>query len=206
MAWLKESEASFRHAVAAFRNRKTSLAGVVSLIAPWALVACGVVGGGGPPQEEYDALDEKYQNIKADLQDALGRNAGEQANTAAARKQLVDFMAEVEQERNQAAARAVEGRISLEKARLEAIRYAQTHLEVYSQPYRNIPLVWEVESASEDEEFYYVNLTYRPFAGFEGTVGREEFLMDKTGKIEFRQVLDEPKAAPTPAPKEGGGG
>ena len=185
--------------------RKAALTGFLSLWALLSLTACGLVGGGGPSQEEFDAISEKHQNTKGQLRDALTQINAEKGKAAAARKELDDFKARAEQERSQAAVQALEGRISIERARLEAVRYAQTHLEVYSRSYRNVPLVWEVESATEDEEFYYINLTYQPFTGFEGSPGQEEFLMDKTGKIEFRQVLSEPKAAAPPPQAQGGG-
>jgi hypothetical protein len=59
-------------------------------------------------------------------------------------------------------------------------------------------LLWEVDSSLEQQEFYYGYLLYRPF-GFVGTPGREEFIMDKTGLIEFRQVLEEPLPEAQPA-------
>ena len=62
--------------------------------------------------------------------------------------------------------------------------------------------MWEVTSAEEKEDFFYISLSYRPFKAFDGTPGTEDFIMDKTGRIEFRQVLYEPDPdREPPAPK-----
>ena len=50
----------------------------------------------------------------------------------------------------------------------------------------------EVASSREGEDFYYIQLNYRPFGGFDGAPGVEEFITDKSGDIKFRQVLLEP--------------
>ena len=96
------------------------------------------------------------------------------------------------------AAAEAEGLILIEKARLVAIKHAQENKEIYPSKYRELRLVWEVDSALEQREFFYVYLLWRPF-GFVGTPGREEFIMDKTGVIEFRQVLEEPLPEAQPA-------
>ena len=83
------------------------------------------------------------------------------------------------------------------RARLAAVRFAQRNTEMYAREYRDQLLVWEVENATEDKEFFYVTLTHKPFTGFTGIPGREEFIIGKTGKIEFRQVLSDPMPSPS---------
>ena len=180
------------------------LLGALLLAAWFVLPACGLVGGGEegeggaegepgtptPLEATEKALDAAYTQIsilKAEL-----ANANQQA---AAKEAAV-------------AAEAESGKISLEKARLHAVRYAQANIDVYQPEYQQVSLVWEVESAEEQDEFYYIYVTYRPFGDFVGTPGREGFIMDKTGNIEFRQVLDAPDPDKKPAEPEaeGGGG
>jgi hypothetical protein len=92
--------------------------------------------------------------------------------------------------------------ISLERARLEAIRYAREYPDIYGFEYIGIDLAWELESEAESEEFYYVRLHYRPSGTFLGTPGIEEFVMDKEGTVQFRQILREPSDEPPPPEPE----
>ena len=151
----------------------------------------------GPTQEEYDALADELQSARRDLNAALARISAEESRVAQAQRQLQEYRQQVEQEKAAALEQEKEGAITLARARLEAVRFAQRNTEMYAPEYRDRPLVWEVESASEDNEFFYVTLTHKPFSGFTGTPGREEFIIEKTGKIEFRQVLSDPVPAPS---------
>jgi hypothetical protein len=95
--------------------------------------------------------------------------------------------------------------ISLERARLVVIRYAQNDTTVYGPDFESVPLVWEVESSEAGEEFYYVNLKFRPAGRTTYIPGTEQFIVDKTGKVEFRQVLTLPREdlpEPVTAPSE----
>ena len=180
------------------------LSGALLLAAWFVLPACGLVGGGtegeggaegeaGTPtpleatEKELDAAYTQISILKAELGAANQQAAAKEAALAA---------------------EAESGVISLEKARLHAVRYAQANIDVYQPEYQQGNLVWEVESAEEQDEFYYIYVTYRPFGDFAGTPGREEFIMDKTGSIEFRQVLDAPnpdEKPPEPKAEDGGG-
>ena len=51
----------------------------------------------------------------------------------------------------------------------------------------NRELVWDVVSAQETEDFYELGLSYPPARGFRGRPGVEQFTIDKTEPIEFRQ-------------------
>lgn len=145
--------------------------------------ACNFVGPGADGAQEGDGPTE-VEKLTAERDAAFA--------------EISRIRAENQQIKADAAAAAVEGRISLERARLVAIRHAQENKDVYAPSYRDVELVWEVESSLEQQEFYYVYLLYRP-SGFVGTPGREEFIMDKTGLIEFRQVLEDPLPEARPA-------
>ena len=175
------------------------LTAVLALIALLALSACDLVGGGGAEGEGAAEGGEptEVDKLTDDLRFA-------KAQVSALDTEVNRVKAEAAAQVTAAAAAAAEGRISLEKARLVAVRYAQENREVYGPNYRDLHLVWEVESAEEKKDFYYVYLLYRPFGVSNGTPGREEFIMDKRGNIEFRQVLDEPNPeAEPPPPAEG---
>ncbi len=83
------------------------------------------------------------------------------------------------------------GYISLDQARVLALQHARDNREVYRR-YADRELVWEVASAEVTEDYYEVRLSYRP-AGFRGRPGVEQFTIDKTGPIELRQILREPR-------------
>ena len=82
--------------------------------------------------------------------------------------------------------------ISLDQARVSALRHARDNRSFYGRRYARRDLVWEVVGAEETEDYYEVKLSYRPARGFRGRPGVEQFTIDKTGPIEFRQILEEP--------------
>ena len=84
------------------------------------------------------------------------------------------------------------GYISLEQARVLAMRHAQDNTDFYGSAYSRINLVWEVISQDEGEDYYDIRLSFRPAGRFRGDPGVEQFIIDKTGSIEIRQILDEP--------------
>ena len=45
--------------------------------------------------------------------------------------------------------------ISLDQARIVAIRHARENTDLYGRRYRNRELVWEVTSAESDEDYYH---------------------------------------------------
>ena len=85
--------------------------------------------------------------------------------------------------------------ISLDQARVLAIRHASENTDFYPRRYRDRDLVWEVASAEADEDYYHIRLTFRPARRFRGEPGVELITIDKVGEIELRQLLNEP--APT---------
>ena len=84
------------------------------------------------------------------------------------------------------------GYISLDQARVVALRHARDNRDFYGRRYSRGDLIWEVVSAEETEDYYEIKLSYRPARGFRGPPGVEQFTIDKAGSIEFRQILDEP--------------
>ena len=154
----------------------------------------GASGGGSAElelaQQQLEILEKQANTLKEELKttrDSLAK-AEEQVNKS--EEQLrSELMVQIEVEIN---------RISLERARLQAVQYAQQNQDVYDD-IANQQLVWEVASAQEQEEFYYVELTYQPFGVFSGTPGLEEFIMEKDGAIAFRQVISQPDANSDPA-------
>ena len=162
---------------------RTVLVVVLACTAAVLLTGCQLIGGGD--SEELLALQEQLSSTKAMLDDT-------DRDVSAKQVRIAELQVEIKKVKDEAQAKALEGRISLEKARLEVVLYAQQNLAVYGPEFGNVPLVWEVATAEEDEEFYYVTLNYRPFANFNGTPGTEEFITDKAGAIQFRQVLTEP--------------
>lgn len=58
--------------------------------------------------------------------------------------------------------------------------------------------MWEVINQEEGEEYFDIRLSFRPAGRFTGEAGVEQFIIDKTGNIEVRQVLDEPSGLIAP--------
>jgi len=91
------------------------------------------------------------------------------------------------------------GYISSEQAKLLAIKFAREDSRFYT-PARSgtssvwswIRLVWEVIDCEEGEDYYDLKISFRPSGRFLGRPGIEQFIIDKLGKLEVRQVLDEP--------------
>ena len=84
------------------------------------------------------------------------------------------------------------GYITLEQARIQAIQHARDNIEFYGPRYARVNLVWEVTSQEEGEDFYDIRLSFRPAGHFQGEPGVEQLIIDKTGDIQLRQILDEP--------------
>ena len=90
------------------------------------------------------------------------------------------------------------GYISLEQARVLAIRHARDNTDFYGPRYSGINLVLEVISQEDGEEYYDIRLSFRPAGRFRGEPGVEQFVIDKLGNIEYRQMLDEPTGLDLP--------
>ena len=51
----------------------------------------------------------------------------------------------------------------------------------------------------EGEDYYDIRLSFRPEGSYSGQPGVEQFIMDKTGGVRVRQVLEEPAQPPQAA-------
>ena len=84
------------------------------------------------------------------------------------------------------------GYISLDEARVLAVEHARDNRGFYGRRYRGRELVWEVVNQEEQEDHYDVKLSFRPAGRFRGHSGIEHFIIEKTGQIRVRQLVDLP--------------
>ena len=73
------------------------------------------------------------------------------------------------------------GYISLDEARVLALRTASEDTDFYGPAYSDQGLVHEELDAAEGDDYYRVRLSYRPVGDFRGTPGVELFTIDKVG-------------------------
>ena len=85
------------------------------------------------------------------------------------------------------------GYISMEQARLLAMRSATESPGAYGRRFRRIPMALDVVAEEETEDYYMVTLSFRPQGIFSGTPGQEQFFIEKEGAVAHRQVLDLPR-------------
>lgn len=90
--------------------------------------------------------------------------------------------------------------ISPDQARVFAIEHARDHQDFYGRRYRRGQLVWEATEEEEDEDYYRIQLSFRPAGRYQGTPGTELFVIDKTGEIRLRQLMDLPSRQGRPIP------
>ena len=87
------------------------------------------------------------------------------------------------------------GYISLDQARVLAMRTAREEPSDYGRRFRNVPMAFEVAAEEETEDHYVITLSLRPQGAFAGSPGQEQFFIEKEGALEHRQVLDVPRMA-----------
>jgi len=87
------------------------------------------------------------------------------------------------------------GYISLDQARVLAMRTARESPGDYGRRYRNVSMAFEVIEDTETEDHYVITLSLRPQGEFTGTQGHEQFFIEKEGRVAVRQVLAQPKLA-----------
>ena len=85
-----------------------------------------------------------------------------------------------------------EGYISLDEARVLAIRTAVASPGDYGRDFRGTLMVFNVVESTETDDHYMVTLSVRPQGNFDGTPGQEQFVVGKDGTIAVRQVLGLP--------------
>ncbi|MDA1189458.1 MAG: hypothetical protein O2854_07270 [Chloroflexi bacterium] len=184
------------------------------------LPACGLLGGGGEDVEPTPARQTVGAEPGGGGGDGSGSGGGGttaddlfdqlQAEKIKSQNLQGDLnIANAELEAYRATGVVVEGvsrpEISLERARLEVIKYAKVNTDIYGPTLANRPMVWEVVSAEEGEEFYYINLAFRPAGVFVGTPGDERFVVERTftasSEPADRQVFSPPvEGGPVPTP------
>ena len=81
------------------------------------------------------------------------------------------------------------GYISLQQARMLAMRTAAEEPSSYGQGLASAGMVYDVAEQKEGEDYYEITLSFRPEGNFAGTPGREQFSIAKDGGIAHRQVV-----------------
>jgi len=84
------------------------------------------------------------------------------------------------------------GYISLDQARVLAMRTAREAPGAYGLLYQDVPMAFEVSEEEDTEDHYVITLSFRPEGAFTGTPGREQFFIEKEGNLAVRQVLSLP--------------
>jgi hypothetical protein len=101
-----------------------------------------------------------------------------------------------------------EGYISLDGARVLALRATNETPGDYGSQYQSTTMVFAVVESTETDDNYVILLSVRPQGKFSGTPGQEQFFIGKEGSIAFRQVLSLPaqtSASPADTARKGGG-
>jgi len=88
--------------------------------------------------------------------------------------------------------------ISLEQARVLAMRTASETPGVYGTSNGGVAMFFVAVEEADGEDYYVITLSFRPQGDFSGTPGREQFFITKEGLIDHRQVQE----LPTDAVKE----
>lgn len=86
------------------------------------------------------------------------------------------------------------GYISMDQARLLAMRTARDSPGAYGRRFGNVPMAFEVVVEEETEDHYAITLSFRPEGAFTGTPGQEQFFVAKEGVVAYRQVMALPLA------------
>lgn len=84
--------------------------------------------------------------------------------------------------------------IGLDEARIRAMEHARDHTDFSGPKYAGVNFVFEFRSSEETEDYYEINLFFRPAGRWEGERGLVQFIFDKTGELRMRQLFDEPMA------------
>ena len=85
------------------------------------------------------------------------------------------------------------GYISMDQARILALRTATEAPGDYSRVYADSRMVFDVDSAEESDDHYTIIVSITPAGEFSGRLGRERFFIEKEGPIALRQVLAIPR-------------
>ena len=84
------------------------------------------------------------------------------------------------------------GYISLDQARVLAMRTARESPGDYGPTFREVTMAFDVVEAEETEDHYVITIAFRPQGEFTRRAGREQFFIEKQGDVALRQVLAVP--------------
>ena len=85
------------------------------------------------------------------------------------------------------------GYISLDQARVLAMRTTRETPGAYGRSYADVPMAFDVVETAETEDHYVITLSFRPQGEFDGRAGLEQFFIEKEGNVAHRQVLSLPR-------------
>ncbi len=78
------------------------------------------------------------------------------------------------------------GYVSLEQARVLAVRKAREDPGNYGPRFAGVRMVFDVVEQEDGEDYYVVTLSFRPEGDFAGAPGREQFFIEKEGVVAHR--------------------
>jgi len=81
------------------------------------------------------------------------------------------------------------GYISLDQARVLAMRTAKDSPGAYGEGFQNVLLAFELIEAEETEDHYVITLSVQPQSQFSRRLVREQVFVEKGGSVAYRQVL-----------------
>ena len=93
------------------------------------------------------------------------------------------------------------GYISLEQARVVAMRTARDQPGDYGREFSGVRMVFDLVQQEEGEDYYIITLSVRPEGDFEGRPGEEEFFIEKEGNVAYRQLRSRPRKGKGGFPK-----
>ena len=80
----------------------------------------------------------------------------------------------------------------MDQACVLAIQHAQENLDFYGPELAASHLVWEVIGQEETDDYYHIQMSFRPGGRFRGRPGVEHLTIDKVGVIQVRQLVNPP--------------
>ena len=87
------------------------------------------------------------------------------------------------------------GYISLDQARVLAMRTAMEAPGDYGRRFQGVPMAFDVVEESDTEDHYVITLSFCPQGEYSGTPGQEQFYIEKEGTVAVRQIRGLPRPA-----------
>ena len=85
------------------------------------------------------------------------------------------------------------GYISLDHARVLAMRIAKENPGDYGRRFAGVSMAFEVVEDEDTEDHYVITLSFRPQGQFIGAPGQEQFFIENEGNVAHRQVMALPR-------------